>query len=1210
MDPSEVAAVELARREAVPGLSAMRLPRGGFLGARVVVSADDASPEALDRLSGRVVAPPALVVQRGAAAIDVRLTDLEGGHVKSGTVLLEGPTGAVTVPIDPRSRRFRATGLTPGEYELRAASATSGQASTRLTLREDDVTRAVVPLDGRAPEGTTTLRLRVGGSDAQEVRIRATDVATGKVVFDKPVALRDGVLELDEFPIGRFHFDLDNGTARSCYDEDVTPLFPQIEVPVLVELIPWKPQPDPPPWRIPELDDTFNEVSRVFPALGINTVEDLAAAEPEGLMHLVRDTQALAGERLDTRSLANAVDAARIALGTRAPLPGHEVRMHLRRGESGSQAVRAFGAGDAELEVDLGPGNRAELRIERPDGVELRTIEGRELLRFGADDDASRVSLVNVAEEALHGVVRWRIPDVISIPTYDVWHTIEQLLAAYAVSTPGLSASIPSAIKQPENIDMWLDRARSVMLSAGVCSMNDLGRLRFDPVPILGRGAYVAPAKPTPLGGIPVLGDYAFESLIGEVLHYIPNQVLHESAIVLAAEWDIRGQTIVIGREVRELLVIAQSIRHDAGSRITWERPPLPNASAYWPNPAAAGDNGSGPGEHGHDGAAGDGAPHPSKNGGGNAVKPAPIITMWLLDATANLPPVDLRGQDGGTGGRGQDGGRGGDGDCGRRASGTFFGGCCRGVGFGGNGGRGGDGGRGGTGGAGGQGGAITILTTAPGIATLAASPPAIDVNPGAGGGGGPGGNPGPGGAGGPAGTADCEPWCDEHPERRGTDGATGNPGSVGTTGNAGPVAPSDAIQFLPITQQQWEQELNNPHIFDLNPDAVEPGQAVQVTGHNFDPTIDHVFFDGADMGSVSSPTTASFVVPLTTDGGHHPVVVRPLGVTDRRSNREMLQVLPKVDAIAAGARWIEGQAVTLTGLAFAAGAQVFAEDRSGATTVSYNLPVTTVTRTQIHLTIGSPPLGDLRGVRRIVVRNPDGGESRDERVARISDTIVVNCAAFRVVGTSGGGTVRTAAEVSHLFAEGGLFTVSVPWGTARIAFKLVQPVGTLTVADDIANLWPIIDNATDTNAFTNAPGVLGALNFFFVRDVELATAYAYFGGGPILIGDETDVLGTVDFQQVVAHEIGHALCLRHICDGAGEGPGTFFNRDCEDGDEQFLMYPFWDTSDGMAIHTGQVPIARNGASYLEQGKMAPLAAGALFQSTVPARCGTPDTAN
>jgi hypothetical protein len=593
-------------------------------------------------------------------------------------------------------------------------------------------------------------------------------------------------------------------------------------------------------------------------------------------------------------------------------------------------------------------------------------------------------------------------------------------------------------------------------------------------------------------------------------------------------------------------------------------------------------------------------------------VTPAPIVTMYVLDASNNIPPIALRGQNGGSGGFGQNGGRGGDGARGLRADGTFFGGCCRGVGFGGNGGVGGDGGHGGKGGRGGAGGKFTLLTTAASITAIAGAIPSIDVNPGSGGSGGSPGTPGAGGAGGPAGTADCETWCDEHPERVGSAGAGGTPGSVGLTGDPGPAVIADAVQILPITEEQWFQEFNKPHILSLSTWDAEPGETVTVNGQNFDPTIDRVFFDGVNVGPVANATQATFVVPLDSEGSYHPVVIRPAGLTDRRSNRAMLRVLPRLDDLPGQPRWVENQAVNLTGLAFVAGLQVLAEDRSVMPPAALSLPVVGVTRTSIAVQVPGGFLGSLRGVRRIVVRNPDGGTSRAERIIRISDTIVVRCAAFRVIGTTPGtGTTRTAAEISALFNEGAAFSLAGPWGQARIVFRLVQPVSDVTTTDDIANLWPIIDTPTDQAIFGAAGNVLGALNFFFMRDVEVATAYAYFGGGPIFIGDEGGPLGPVDFQQVVAHEVGHALCLRHICDGSGEGPGTFFNRECEDGDEAFLMYPFWDTSDGMAIDPGQVDPARTLATHFEDGKTASLPAASLFMlTTASPQCGAADTQN
>ena len=114
-----------------------------------------------------------------------------------------------------------------------------------------------------------------------------------------------------------------------------------------------------------------------------------------------------------------------------------------------------------------------------------------------------------------------------------------------------------------------------------------------------------------------------------------------------------------------------------------------------------------------------------------------------------------------------------------------------------------------------------------------------------------------------------------------------------------------------------------------------------------------------------------------------------------------------------------------------------------------------------------------------------------------ISDTIVVRCAAFRVVGTSPGtGTPRTAAEIAALFLEGGPQGLTVPWTAARIAFELVQPVGVVTTDDARANIWPQSDDdaaqsAQDT-AFATANGVSGVLNLFFFKQMETSTAYAW----------------------------------------------------------------------------------------------------------------------
>ena len=1222
--------------DAPEALSELIIAPPGQVPVHAVVPTREVSPRLVEQLRAGLKDLPRLAFGPGQGAVDIRLDDRDGKQVKTGSVLLDGPDGKLQVPIDPSSRRFRRGGLPAGDYELRAASSDAGRRVATLTVREGDVTRVAVRLDGSALQGSSTVRFAVRGTRARELQVRGTDVRSGKMVVDTRVKVSKGVIELDRVPHGAIHWDIYDDDARSCYDSDVNDvadLFDVRDVPVLVLAPAPIVEPDPPDPRFDGLPLAYAGVARVLPDIGIRSLEELAAAEPEDLFHRMLKHGARDDQRqqrrpmpVHSRMFGEAVNAARTMLGARRAAGEDRAEVRLAQGATYARSVAVRAAGEAEFMVDLGPGKQGELLIQGPQGSEKRMVKGSERVTLAvrpedlAAGGSFQLSLTNLSGGSLTGIVHTRLPGDRLVHGFHhlfptVKEQIESILRGLATRNPGLGTTVPDPIMAPENIEMWLDRARSFMAAAGVCSINDLGRFRLDPMRILRTGAYVAPVVQPPTS-IPPLRHYAFSELLSNtVLYYQPNDVLHDTAVILAGSWDIRGQQVIIGKEVRELVVIAGWILHDGATRISWELPALPGARAYWPNPAPSGGNGASAGAAGQDGGDGDASPHPSRNGGADALTAGPTVTMYLLDATGNLPRIELNGQKGGDGGRGQDGGRGGDGAQGERADGTFFGGCCRDVGFGGQGGQGGDGGRGGKGGRGGEGGRITVLTTPSGIAVMAAAPPPIEVKPGEGGEGGTEGNPAGGGVGGPAGTADCETWCDEMPERRGADGAGGAPGSLGFKGDPGPPVLEDAVQILPITPEQWQQAFNNPHILTLDVYEAEPGQTVQITGLHFDPAIDRVYFDGVNLGPVASSTQASFTVPLDAEGGYHPVVIRPPGVTSRRSNRAMLRVLPKLDEIAPGTRWVENQNVTLTGLAFRPGLQVIAEDRSTSPATPYTLPVVGATRTSISLQIPAGFLGALRGVRRIVVQNPDGGRSRDERVARISDTIVVRCAAFRVVGaTAGVGTTRSAADIASLFVEGAVNSVNVPWGQARIVFRLVQPVGTVTTTDTNANLWPGDSTATDLALFTGAPGVAGALNFFFVRDVNISTAYAYFGGGPMFLGDEGGPLGPVDWQQVVAHEIGHSLCLRHQCDGAGEGPGTFFNRACgDDGDDDFLMYPFWDSSDGMAIHAGQVDPARIGASNFEDGKTNPLPTAALFQTAVPtavAQCLAADLTN
>ena len=169
---------------------------------------------------------------------------------------------------------------------------------------------------------------------------------------------------------------------------------------------------------------------------------------------------------------------------------------------------------------------------------------------------------------------------------------LNSIYSSLAERNPGISVGVNEATLLPANIAGWVDHARAAMHSLGVCSIDDLGPLRMNPALKLHPGAYVAPARKAV--AVP-LRDFAFSHVInGSVLRYLPNETLHDTAIVLASEWNIRGQHIVLGSDVRELLVVVHSIGYDGGSSITWEQtqpcrrvPPIGRARPPTVRPAA-----------------------------------------------------------------------------------------------------------------------------------------------------------------------------------------------------------------------------------------------------------------------------------------------------------------------------------------------------------------------------------------------------------------------------------------------------------------------------------------------------------------------------------------------------------------------------------------------------------------------------------------------
>ena len=657
-----------------------------------IVGAGDAT-EARTQLRRALRDLPRLATGRAEGAVDIRLEDATADIVKSGTVVIDGPGGPLAVALDPVTRRFRRGGLPPGTYGVHAASAEGGRSKSIIEVRAAEVTRAALALDGEPLEGMSSLRLAIRGTRHGSVRVRAHDRTTGAALVDADFGIRDGGVFIEGLPIGGIHLDVRDDDGRSsCYDVDTDDnpfALPSIEL----ELIdPFKRRggdPDPPDW-LTAMPEELHGTWPVLRALGVQSLEQLAREEPEGLMHRALD----ADVAVHSRAFATLVESAHVATGLPGFAGGARVPLRVGSGATMASSLRLGGAGDVTFDVNLTSGE-GELLVEWPGGSQTFDIAGRKRVSISIPPDAIdqpfelRLQVTNRSDDSLAGALVAKLPSAttdIVVPKTTREH-LNSIYSSLAERNPGIATRVVDAMLLQDNIAGWVDHARTAMHSVGVCSLNDLGPLRMTPMQKLHPGVYIAPARVPAI--IPALTDWAFSHVVSDtILHYVPNETLHDTAIVLASEWDIRGQSVVIGSDVRELLVVVHSIGYNGTTSITWEHSTLGAGPAYWPSPAPNGPDGvNGTGMPGLPGGAGDAAPARSKNGGPDANVEAPIVTLYLRNATGGLPPINLRGQQGGAGGRGQDGGRGGNGGCGLRADGGFFSGCCRGVGRGGDGG-------------------------------------------------------------------------------------------------------------------------------------------------------------------------------------------------------------------------------------------------------------------------------------------------------------------------------------------------------------------------------------------------------------------------------------------------------------------------------------------------------------------------------------------
>ncbi len=375
------------------------------------------------------------------------------------------------------------------------------------------------------------------------------------------------------------------------------------------------------------------------------------------------------------------------------------------------------------------------------------------------------------------------------------------------------------------------------------------------------------------------------------------------------------------------LLIIAESISLGSNVNFTWTRPALPPLNAnYQPGDApkappqvpAITTSGAHDSIDGNPGTPGT----PGENGdSGNEGNPGPNLEIWALELSGALL-LDLASQEGQAGGRGQDGGEGGRGGEGGPSSGGLV--CSFGPGSGGTGGAGGAAGSGGNGGHGGNGGQFGLYAPQAVLESYMPGGPSLKVSDGggAGGAGGASGVPGSGGPGGQLGPWKCSTFKNTH-HTPGVAGPLGSPGASGTSGASGA---SGMLTTALITRADFERELTAPAIVSLSSYSGHVGDAISLVGANL-LNGDTVTVAGVDATTtISSNTTATFVVPDVA-GGLTDVVIQRGGGDDEQSNPASFTVLPAIATMSANLEKngavIWGATVTLTGTGFASSCRV-----------------------------------------------------------------------------------------------------------------------------------------------------------------------------------------------------------------------------------------------------------------------------------------------
>jgi hypothetical protein len=343
---------------------------------------------------------------------------------------------------------------------------------------------------------------------------------------------------------------------------------------------------------------------------------------------------------------------------------------------------------------------------------------------------------------------------------------------------------------------------------------------------------------------------------------------------------------------------------------------------------------------------------------------------------------------------------------------------------------------------------------------------------------------------------------------------------------------------------------------------------------------------------------TMAFTVPPGASGGVK-VVSLSVPMPDNPKLRELsnavnFRVLPQLSAVSPS-RGLPGAVVTFLGSGLSPGANVRFADRVFPTTPN------AAGAPQVTLP-DFDAIGMSAGPKTVVIVNPDG-ELSNALTFELDTEIVVRVKAWRVLDDDDDGTGRDDDDIREIFDHE--FSPTAIWDDHGIRLEFDRNIGIARVSSDLADTWPTSNTPASAAArqqllTPTSSGesffVTGAINVYFVNDIDDATTHAFADNGspsnpnpqPVVIFEDTGWLSVEDEAHVMAHEIGHVFGLPHTCakDDA-DAPGTTFGRTCdEDTDVDYLMYPKtnrFPPDEGNALTSGEVRRAKSVARNLHR---------------------------